>query len=59
MALYSAEKNRKTKGCKMNITPITFDGEQYTFTVEKTVYRCTDKPSLEEIRQELIKQRSR
>lgn len=43
----------------MNITPITFDGEQYTFTVEKTVYRCTDKPSLEEIRQELIKQRSR
>lgn len=43
----------------MSVSQISFDGQQYKFSVGKCVYRCPDMPSLEEIRQEIIKQKVR
>lgn len=41
------------------ITEIKFNGTEYTFAAGKSIYRCPDKPSLEEVRQELLKQKVR
>ena len=40
----------------MSITNIIHNGKDYQFTVGKSVYHCDDRPSLEEVRQELMAQ---
>ena len=40
----------------MSITNIIHNGTGYQFTAGKSVYHCDDRPSLEEVRQELMAQ---